>query len=348
MGLGQLTNLGKVQVYELGKWLKERYGGLLTVRESYVRSTDYDRTLMSAECCLAGLFPPDPNQTWNSELNWQPIPVHTTPLVNDAVLAMEVPCERHRELYQSLVSNDLDEGTEELYDYITQNAGRPVHNLRGLQDIYDTLHVEDLHNLTLPNWTKKVYPDQLRKLASYEFTLSTNTTQMARLKTGLLFNEIYHNINDASFNSKPAMRMYSGHDTTLANLLNTLQIFDPHSPPYGAALLFELRSKSDELYVNVVYKNSTTPTNITLKDCEFDCPLETFNKILDEIRLDYEDWVLECTMPLRSSRSTAQSALFGFFITILLLSLFMYGILVVCNIRSRSNYVKIPEMENYL
>lgn len=50
-----------------------------------MRSTDFDRTLMSAEANLAGLFPPDGTQRFNPNISWQPIPVHTVPLTEDRV-----------------------------------------------------------------------------------------------------------------------------------------------------------------------------------------------------------------------------------------------------------------------
>ena len=78
--------------YELGQWLRERYMKSGFLNETYnrdalhVRSTDKDRTLMSAESDLSGLYPPKGNQIWNNGLTWMPIPVHTIPLDQDYVI----------------------------------------------------------------------------------------------------------------------------------------------------------------------------------------------------------------------------------------------------------------------
>lgn len=49
-------------------------------------SSDYDRSLMSAGCFLAGFYPPTEVEMWNEEnLKWQPIPIHSTPLHQDNV-----------------------------------------------------------------------------------------------------------------------------------------------------------------------------------------------------------------------------------------------------------------------
>lgn len=58
---------------------------VLSSLQVYVRSTDFDRTLMSAEANLAGLFPPEGMQRFNPNISWQPIPVHTVPVAEDRV-----------------------------------------------------------------------------------------------------------------------------------------------------------------------------------------------------------------------------------------------------------------------
>ena len=65
------------------------------VQEIVVRSTDVDRTLMSAMSNLAGLYPPAGYWKWNADLAWQPIPVHTVPQVEDMLLSSHATCPRY-------------------------------------------------------------------------------------------------------------------------------------------------------------------------------------------------------------------------------------------------------------
>lgn len=98
--------IGKQQHYALGQYFRERFTKLLgngdySVDKVFVHSTvrsknqilaatfkcykiscrlncffqDTDRTLMSAQACLASLFAPQGKQIWNAKLNWQPVPV---------------------------------------------------------------------------------------------------------------------------------------------------------------------------------------------------------------------------------------------------------------------------------
>lgn len=89
------------QEYELGEYLRRRYKALIPVdvypnKLVYVQSTDRERTLMSAETVLAGLFPPTQNQLWSKNILWQPIPIHTIPVKMDHVLAAKKLCDRYK------------------------------------------------------------------------------------------------------------------------------------------------------------------------------------------------------------------------------------------------------------
>ena len=103
-GWGQLTPTGIKQHFELGQRLRAKYGpdgaGLLSSsykrNEVWVRSTDIDRTLMSAQAQMAGLFPPGTAQQTSSltyptaenglPYGWQAVPIHTVPVEDDLLL----------------------------------------------------------------------------------------------------------------------------------------------------------------------------------------------------------------------------------------------------------------------
>lgn len=54
----------------------------------YIRSTDFDRTLESAQANLAGLFPEA--APGSPETDWKPIPVHTVPVSEDKVRGLHL------------------------------------------------------------------------------------------------------------------------------------------------------------------------------------------------------------------------------------------------------------------
>ncbi|KAG7209702.1 hypothetical protein KM043_011341 [Ampulex compressa] len=301
---GQLTNIGKHQQLLLGRWLAKRYSHLLSDVYSpydiYIQSTDTDRTLMSAEAHLAGLYPPKGGQIWDS-LKWMPIPVHTIPEDKDNVLAAKKYCPRYNyELEKVLTSEEMkrfNKQNEKLYTYLTDKTGNKVSSLKTAEYIYDTLFIENLYNKTLPEWSNAVFPDKLKQLAVKSFTISANNKILQRLKSGLLLGEM---INHMQKKSKKALTpdrkvwMYSAHDKTIANMLMTLNVFDPHCPPYTAMILIELRTNSkNQHFVTVSYKNSTEePELLILPGCLPLCPLNQFIALTKDVIP--EDWDTEC------------------------------------------------------
>ncbi|GAB6033432.1 hypothetical protein CHUAL_013317 [Chamberlinius hualienensis] len=86
-GAGNLTKDGKIQAFQLGEKYRLLYKTFLNSdynpNEVYVYSTDTDRSLMTAACCMAGLFPPSEENKFNPNLNWQPVPIHSVKKEND-------------------------------------------------------------------------------------------------------------------------------------------------------------------------------------------------------------------------------------------------------------------------
>lgn len=158
--LGALTVRGMQQHFALGKWIRNRYGNCLlseqyTANEIYIRSTDVDRAIQSAQANLAGLYAPLGNQIWNPDLLWQPIPVHSVPAADDwLVLGTTCP------LYTQ-ATNNLDTTPEfikihndsvPMINYIMKHSGLVIDltiiGFYELEGFRDTLLVESLYNLT--------------------------------------------------------------------------------------------------------------------------------------------------------------------------------------------------------
>ncbi|KAJ8680223.1 hypothetical protein QAD02_016010 [Eretmocerus hayati] len=302
---GQLTNLGKHQHLKLGQWFRNRYNHLLPKKYSlydiYVRSTDVDRTLMSAEANLAGLYPPTGDQTWDLK-NWMPIPVHTVPSEDD-VLAGKKYCDKYNyELQKVLTSPEmqaLNEENAELYKYLSEKSGKSIATLEELEYLFNTLMIEEKFNKTLPDWTKSVYPDKLKPLADKSFTVPAYNKALRRLKSGPLLKDMIHHFDLKSKHALTPDRklwIYSAHDETVANFLMTLDLFEPHCPPYAASVLLELRINAQNNYiVTVFYKNSSAePVLLTLPGCIAACPLKQFIKLTKDVVPG--NWERECLM----------------------------------------------------
>jgi hypothetical protein len=83
-----------VRNFGLFLWLIMNTEGFLSKKyspfEAYIRSSDYNRTLMSAQALTAALYPPNSYELFQEGLNWRPIPVHTTARSEDKVLLLDL------------------------------------------------------------------------------------------------------------------------------------------------------------------------------------------------------------------------------------------------------------------
>jgi hypothetical protein len=108
---------------------------------------------------------------------------------------------------------------------------------------------------------------------------------MKRLKGGpflQLLVDHYTNLQQGEEVKK--LYMYSGHDTTVAPILHTLDIFNGIAPPYCSMIIFEL-FEQEGLQVKISYKNTTdTAFPLVLPGCTELCPLEQFKALTSKLR----------------------------------------------------------------
>uniref|UniRef100_A0A452HPV2 acid phosphatase n=1 Tax=Gopherus agassizii TaxID=38772 RepID=A0A452HPV2_9SAUR len=175
-GFGQLTKIGMQQQYELGQYTRKRYSNFLNAtynrHEIFIQSTDYDRTIMSTQVYLAGLFPPVGNQIWNPQILWQPIPVHTVPVSEDHSI--------HNYTLPEWASRDVMKKMKEL-------AALSLQSIFGIYKTKDKARLQGgvLVNAILKSIKKATQPSNKRKIQIF----SAHDTTIGALQMALnIFN----------------------------------------------------------------------------------------------------------------------------------------------------------------
>ncbi|CAG2060188.1 unnamed protein product [Timema podura] len=167
--------LGMYQEFVLGRQLRERYSRLLPLRYSsqdvYVLSSDVDRTLTAAQITSAGLYhgikhssPLVKGEVDDGIATQLEVSLSLGKIDVGNVLAPIPICPRYfKELKKVLKTQQLRciaRKNRKIYNYVSLNAGMKEFDL----SIYDTLRVQEMYNLSLPSWTKTVYPTKLRQI----------------------------------------------------------------------------------------------------------------------------------------------------------------------------------------
>lgn len=149
-----------MHLYQLGQYFHKRYGKLIgdgyQQDKVYVLSTDHDRAIMSAQANLAGMYEPNDTEVWHEHILWQPIPVHTLPMVLDNILRprYEDRCPRYDKMYnwyikKSPEAEKMYEKYGHLFEGWAKNSGRKVKHIEHVFSIYKKLLSQKQQNQTL-------------------------------------------------------------------------------------------------------------------------------------------------------------------------------------------------------
>ncbi|KAM8704651.1 hypothetical protein ACLKA7_009159 [Drosophila subpalustris] len=315
-GLGALTPKGSLQAYNLGRNLRMRYYRLLPANSIYtqqqllVLSSAAERCVMSAQSVLAGLMPPLENKNV-LPIPWQPVAINTLARNDDTLLAQKKPCIKYDNILQKLYKTPppelqkLNEDNKALFKLLSKNTGKNISNVLDVELLYTTLKTEEEANLALPDWTENIYPEEMRPLVERSYALFTETHLMKRIKGGAFLTEILKKMQNKrrkNLNPDRKIFLYSGHDVTLVNVMNSLGIIDQTSklPEYAAALVFELhnsKSFSDgDFEVKLVYyfnSEDKFPKELSIPNCDAPCSLTQFGQTLEPLLLDNYDETCE-------------------------------------------------------
>lgn len=294
-------------MYNLGKNLRHRYIKLMPKNGFYskkivqVKSSYMDRTISSALCFLAAFMPPLENNN-PLPLSWQPVPITTIARDRDDLIAQKRSCPKYDEVYENqMISEELkaiDKLNENLYKILSKNTGDNISSIRDVEALQNTLEAEVAAGWVLPDWAENIFPSKTLPLAERYLRLLSETPFMRRIKGGPLITEIIDTmVGRRSQLNERTITIYSGHDVTLVNVMNAMNILDQTSnkPDYSAALAVELHHSLDhidDMDVKVYYyfnSEDKYPKQIEIPECGTPCSLNRFRKVMNGvIVLDFE------------------------------------------------------------
>ncbi len=282
-GLGQLTPEGMHQEYELGKKFHDRYivkNHLLPekfdVDTMYVRASDVDRTLMSAECTLLGLYPMGTGPTTEAgtegaPARYQPIPIHTRPRDMDDLLIpdanKEVPKIYDEYVYNSPQWKERLAKESENFERWGKLVGYPIKAPRQMSGTGDTVFIRKIHHVPMPEGMTDEDAKAMMDFGEWVFAETFKPAEVGQVTGGNLLKAIVKYLDECSANKSDAKLKYvlfSAHDSTISALLSAMRAPAKFRPPYSSDLNIALL-KSEEGY----------SVKVTLNDAPVDFPGST-------------------------------------------------------------------------
>ncbi|CAK1588921.1 unnamed protein product [Parnassius mnemosyne] len=270
-GLEALTNLGKRTAFQIGKFIRQRYGseGLKLLSNIYLqdeislRSTDKERTKMTAQVAIAAVYPPELDQQWDEGLGkvWQPVPYTAVPLQED-YLRFFSDCKKFKDSLENVTIESIHEEFAVFNDLIPTLKAQTGRNFSENPQLF--LGIYDLHKsqvalgMDVPQWAKPLQA-RLSEAAKLAYRLYYKTDEMKKISGGVVLNDFISAANEiiAGKTVTKRFRLFSAHDYNVGALMYVTKITkcEQTMPEYGSLFAIELyKSKSSgEFTVLPVY-----------------------------------------------------------------------------------------------
>lgn len=306
----QLTEQGKYQAYNLGLLLKSKYGHILSKNyqsdEIFIKSTDLDRSKMSAQCVVAGLYSPSNTTEWKGRNTpWIPFPLHTTEISQDWLANIyqdpEKGCPKFHKYLDTALANEINEINQHYapeFQYITKMTGVTEEiNFTNFFLLHDNLLCLQANGYTLPTWADDKIMKMFKHLAAlYVATRFTDmsmihTKLLSKLRTGVILEKVLENmIQRINGESNYSFIGYSGHDWSIASTLISMGAYNWKVPSYASCLMLDLYEETNGTYsVEFWYQNdsNSNPFPISFYDCKEICSFDKFRLVASLVATDH-------------------------------------------------------------
>lgn len=162
--------------------------------------------------------------------------MHTIPAELDYVVANGRVCPS----YQLEFEKNMNESPEvqriytdyaDLFLSWSQNSGKKIETINDVHALNNILIVEKEQNKLLPAWAEEAIEPNgaMGYITKLHFTMYTATPFLKRIDAGFLIKKIFDSFAqkiDSTLKLDRPLFLYSAHDITIANFLNSLGLFE--------------------------------------------------------------------------------------------------------------------------
>ncbi|CAL1291341.1 unnamed protein product [Larinioides sclopetarius] len=273
-GMGLLTKLGKLQQYEMGKFLRKFYHHFITSDPGEVDafSSFEDRSTIGLVTLMASLYAPTEEWEFLPGFKWQPT----------------VLCYMEK---KDIFFSYKDRCTTLLKEKRKILSSRPFR---------DHMRKDKLNaGLKVPRWAK-LYLADMKRISDYAYTWLYNSTKGLQLKIGPLIDllTVRMRVKTLPNHQDPKVRVsvYATHDWNLAAVLSAMRLSNGFRPPPCATISFEMYKQDEEYTVRALFFNLTNPEMgadqdphpLLLEGCTEYCPLASFVRFFAPVIPEYK------------------------------------------------------------
>ncbi|VDK68845.1 unnamed protein product [Litomosoides sigmodontis] len=330
-GWGQITNVGMMQMYELGQFLRNRYSSFVANfrREDVVLvSSRSDRAVVSGLAVLRGFFPATGQEVWLDNEQWQPLPLHIA--TTDALLkSTSFDCQAYdlvRKKENEVLFRNISEKYADFFFFLTNITGHKRVNFKTAASLYNIQREID-HNLAQPPWVYQVWPefenkttiDIIRNLRRIYRISEFNSPGKARLRGGLLMKDWIDRAKNVSLGlsvTPRKIKLHSSHDGTILALMHALGVNNDLPVPYASCAIMEIyKTTNNNATIKFFYKNGTAVHQLALPGCPSNdnCTIEQVIEAVATRSVEGLQQLDEMCTSDESRRSATSSLTIGYF-----------------------------------